>query len=73
MRIVLPAVLSLSLIGCAAGPAPDASADCAAQGHQPGTEAWRYCMDAGGAEIATGPGSPYANVDEEDDRGSDDD
>jgi hypothetical protein len=72
MRVVLPAVLSLSLIGCAAGPGPDASAECAAQGHQPGTEAWRACMQAGGAAIATGPGSPYANADEEDDGGESD-
>jgi hypothetical protein len=29
-------------------------------------------VDAGGAAIATGPGSPYANVDEEEDGGGDD-
>ena len=70
MRVVLPTVLLLALIGCdvPSGPdasAPDASAECAAQGHAPGSEAWRLCMDAGGAAIATGPGSPFANVDEE--------
>lgn len=69
MRVALAAVLSMSLVACAAGSYTDASAECAAQGHQPGTEAWRVCMEAGGAAIATGPGSPYANADE--DMGSD--
>ena len=69
MRVLLPAGLALSLIGCATPPSQDAAAECAAQGHGPGTEAWRVCMEAGGAAIATGPGSPYANADEEDDPG----
>jgi hypothetical protein len=73
MRVLLPALLALPLIGCAAGPASDVEAACAAQGHQPGTEAWRYCMEADGAAIATGPGSPYAYVDEEEDGGEDND
>ncbi len=71
MRVLFPAVLALSLIGCAAGPEPDAAAACAAQGHEPGTEAWRVCMQAGGAAIATGPGSPYAKADEEEEGGTD--
>lgn len=70
MRIALITSLSLLLFGCAASPGPDAAAECTAQGHQPGTEAWRVCMDAGGAAIATGPGSPYLNADEEDDGGA---
>ena len=66
MRVLLPAVLALPLIGCAAtAPEPDVAAACAAQGHRPGTEAWRVCMEAGGAAIATGPGSPYANADDD--------
>jgi hypothetical protein len=78
MRALFTAVLALPLSGCSAwqdsaGRTPDVEAACAAQGHHPGTEAWRYCMEADGAEIATGPGSPYANVDEEDDSGADDD
>ena len=72
MRVFLTMVLALPLIGCAAGPERDAAAACAAQGHQPGTEAWRHCVEADGAAIATGPGSPYANVDEEEDGGGDD-
>jgi hypothetical protein len=71
MRLLLTAVLALPLIGCAAGAERDVAAACGAQGHQPGTEAWRHCVEAGGAAIATGPGSPYANVDEEDDGGGD--
>lgn len=71
MRVLFRAMLLLPLIGCAAGPEPDAAAACAAQGHQPGTEAWRVCMEAGGSEIATGPGSPYANADEEESGGGD--
>jgi hypothetical protein len=72
MRVLLPIVLALPLFGCAADPERDAEAACSAQGHEPGTEAWRHCMEAGGAAIATGPGSPYANVDEEEDSGGDD-
>ena len=72
MLVLLPLALALPLIGCAGNPERDAAAACTAQGHQPGTEAWRYCVDAGGAAIATGPGSPYANVDEEEDGGGDD-
>jgi hypothetical protein len=71
MRVLLPAMLALPLIGCAAGPDSNVEAACAAQGHQPGTEAWRYCLEADGAAIATGPGSPYANVDEEEDSSGD--
>ena len=73
MRVLLMAALALPLIGCAAAPLRDAAAACAEQGYQPGTEAWRACTEAGGAEIATGPGSPYANVDEEEDSGGDED
>ncbi len=65
MRVLFAVALSLPLIACAAGSETDAATACAAQGHEPGTEAWRVCMDAGGAAIATGPGSPYANADEE--------
>ncbi len=72
MRLILTVMLALPLIGCAAaGPERDVAAECGAQGHQPATEAWRHCLEAGGAAIATGPGSPYANVDEEDDGGGD--
>jgi hypothetical protein len=55
------------LAGCGAGPEPgaDFAAACVRQGHDPGTEAWRVCMEADGASIATGPGSPYANADED--------
>lgn len=69
MRVLMTAMLSLALAGCATGPEPNAEAQCAMQGHEPATEAWRVCMEAGGAAIATGPGSPYANADEEDDPG----
>lgn len=71
MRVLLPAVLTLSLFGCAAGPQSDAAADCVDQGYQPGTEVYRACVEGGGAAIATGPGSPYAMVDEEESSGTD--
>jgi hypothetical protein len=66
MRVLLPTALSLLLAGCA-GTGSDIAAECAAQGHPPGSEAWRVCADAGGAAIATGPGSPYLNSDNETD------
>lgn len=71
MRCVLIATLALPLTGCAAAvvPAPApltvpgtearVEARCAAQGHQPSTQGWRMCVDAGGLPIATGPGSPW--------------
>jgi hypothetical protein len=57
--------LSLLLIGCAAGPGSDVTAACAAQGHPSGSDAWRVCVEGGGAAVATGPGSPYLNSDKE--------
>lgn len=64
MRIAL-VLLPALLLGCAQAARVDVGAACLAQGHQPGGEAYRACVDAGGAALATGPGSPYANVDEE--------
>ena len=66
MRILLLALAPAALLGCtAAGTAgpdagPDADAACQARGYAPGTEEYRVCMDARGAAVATGPGSPYA-------------
>lgn len=65
MRVLSLALPAAFLLGCAAGPQVDAREECISQGHAPGTDAFRACVDAGGAEIATGPGSPYANADEE--------
>lgn len=66
MRIVFAVILVPGLLlGCTRPAQIDASAACVAQGHRPGTEAHWACMNAGGAQIATGPGSPYANADEE--------
>lgn len=65
--IVVTALSAGLLAGCVAGPAPGAAAACAEQGYAPGTEAYRACMDAGGAAIATGPGSPFRNADQEED------
>ncbi|HLS18358.1 MAG TPA: hypothetical protein VK090_00985 [Paracoccaceae bacterium] len=59
-RILLFMLAPLALMGCATEGAADAEAACRAQGYDPGTEAWRVCIDADGAPIATGPGSPYA-------------
>jgi hypothetical protein len=66
---VICVIVSAGLLaGCATGPEreADASATCARQGHYVGTDGWRACMEAGGAAVATGPGSPYANADEDD-------
>jgi len=62
-RMLLFMLVPLALTGCATGGPADAEATCRAQGHEPGTEAWRVCVDADGASIATGPGSPYSNRD----------
>ena len=71
MRMMLAvAVAGLGLAGCAGGPAVEADAACAAQGFAPGSDEYRACMDAGGAAIATGPGSPYWNADAEEDNGT---
>lgn len=59
IRILLFALAPLALIGCTDG-VSDPEAACHAQGYEPGTEAWRVCIDAGGAPIATGPGSPFS-------------
>lgn len=59
-RMLLFMLAPLALMGCAAEGVSDPQAACRAQGYEPGTEAWRVCIDADGAPIATGPGSPYA-------------
>lgn len=66
MRVVVMSLAACAVLaGCAAGPEADVALACEAQGFRPGTEEFRVCVDADGAEIATGPGSPYANVDED--------
>lgn len=65
--VIALALAAALLAGCTARTGTDAAAACAAQGHAPGTEAYRACMDAGGVPLATGPGSPYMNADEEKD------
>jgi hypothetical protein len=68
MRLgAIAAVCAGLLSGCTTGPEPgaDVAAACERQGHDPGTEAWRVCIEADGAAIATGPGSPFANADED--------
>ncbi|HET7409214.1 MAG TPA: hypothetical protein VFJ13_03375 [Paracoccaceae bacterium] len=59
MRKLLFALAPAALMGCAAAGTADPELACRSQGHAPGTEEFRVCMDAGGAAIATGPGSPY--------------
>lgn len=62
MRKLLFILSPLMLLGCNAPVATtDAESACRSQGYAPGTDAWEYCMEGGGAPIATGPGSPYAN------------
>lgn len=58
-RKLLIVLAPVALMGCATAGIADPEAACRAQGYEPGTEAWRVCMDADGAWIATGPGSPY--------------
>lgn len=71
MRVlVASAFIGVLLAGCTAGPVADPQSACAARGYAMGTEEYRACMDAGGVAIATGPGSPYANVDEDEDNGT---
>lgn len=60
LRMLLFVLAPLALMGCAAEGVADPEAACRSQGYDPGTEAWRVCIDAGGAAIATGPGSPFS-------------
>jgi hypothetical protein len=66
VRALFMALFAALLLGCAGAPRQDVAASCAAQGHAPGTEEHRFCVDAGGTPIATGPGSPLYNADESD-------
>ena len=66
MRVLIVSTAIVALLaGCAAGPVVDPRSACAARGYAEGSEEFRACMDAGGAAIATGPGSPYANADDD--------
>lgn len=59
MRLLLAVLASAFLVGCGVGGKADPEAACRSQGYQPGEEAWDVCIGAGGAAIATGPGSAY--------------
>ncbi len=59
MRLAVAMLVLALLLGCAEEAPVGADAACSAQGYQPGTDAWQACTNAGGATIATGPGSPY--------------
>lgn len=59
MRAAVSLLVLALLIGCAPEAPVDADAACSAQGYAPDTDAWQACTNAGGATIATGPGSPY--------------
>ncbi len=69
-RMLAVGLTGLGLAGCAGGAAVEADAACAARGFAPGSEEYRVCVDAGGAAIATGPGSPWWNTDADDDDGT---